>query len=83
MGVSLARVTVHDYGTVHPEEPERLDLIIKDRLVWVVVFDGFTQQPGGPIQPGEPSATPVEPTPARIVSFVDAHTCQWLRAETL
>jgi hypothetical protein len=82
-GVSLARVTVHDYGTRHPEDPERLDLIINDRLAWVVVFDGFTQQPGGPIRFGESSATPVAPTSARIASFIDAHTCQWLSAETL
>lgn len=83
IGVSLARVTVHDYGTRHPGDPERLDLIIEDRLVWVV-FDGFTQQPGGPIPSSEPSATAFEPPPsARLVSFVDAHTYEWLSAETV
>jgi hypothetical protein len=83
--VSLAGVTVTDYGRGNPDPnaPIDLKLYIEDRQAWVVVFDDVQIPAGGPYEPGRDSSKRPGYYTARLFVLIDAQTGEFLRAESL
>jgi hypothetical protein len=84
--VSLAVVTVTDYGKGNPDPkaPESLELYIENRLTWVVVFDDVQLPVFGPYYPpGSPQPTTAGWYAARLFLLVDGQSGKFLMAESL
>jgi hypothetical protein len=83
--VSLASVTVTDYGKGNPDPnaPTDLKLYIQDRPSWVVVFDDVQLPVFGPYVPGPNQPTNANYYTARLFVLIDAQTGEFLRAESL
>lgn len=88
----LGSITVNDYGTMldgDPGKPSKLNLHIKDRQAWIVVFDGFTMPMFGPVTDPEAQptslATSAEPESGKSTMYVliDAKTGEFLGARSL
>jgi hypothetical protein len=83
--VSLASVTVTDYGKGNPDPnaPTDLKLYIEGRQVWVVVFDDVQLPVFGPYVPGPNQPTNANYYTARLFVLIDAQTGEFLTAESL
>jgi hypothetical protein len=83
--VSLASVTVTDYGKGNPDPnaPTDLKLYIEDRQAWVVVFNDVQLPVFGPYVPGPNQPTNANYYTARFFVLIDAQTGEFLRAESL
>lgn len=78
--VTLARLTDDQYGN-NNEGTAPLQLLVKDRLVWLAVFGGFNQPYYGPSQPaGYPS---LSSNTSRMWVAIDATTGKVVEAESL
>lgn len=80
--VSLARITTNQRGAevAAPGRPSRtVKPDLKDRLSWVVVFDGFSMHLGGPKRLDGSERPEVAPN-AELVVFVDPFTGRVLAA---
>lgn len=83
--VSLASVTVADYGKGNPDPnaPTDLKLYIQDRPAWVVVFNDVRLPVFGPYVPGPNQPTNANYYTARLFVLIDAQTGDFLTAESL
>lgn len=83
--VSMASVTVTDYGKGNPDpkEPTNLKLYIEDRQAWVVVFNDVQLPVFGPYVPGPTQPTNANYYAARLFVLIDAQTGEFLSAESL
>lgn len=78
---SIAMVTVVDQGMnleKNPALPQRLDLTIEDREVWLMRYDNAQVPLAGPQGGGDGGSYE-----ATLIVMVDAQTGEFLRAETL
>ncbi len=84
--VSLASVTVTDYGEGNPDPkaPTDLKLFIEDRQAWVVVFNDVRLIVfGQPYVPGPNQPTDASNYAGRLFVLIDAQTGEYLTAESL
>jgi hypothetical protein len=84
--VSLASVTVTDYGEGNPDPnaPTDLKLYIEDRQAWVVVLNDIRLLMfGQPYVPGPNQPTNASNYAGRLFVLIDAQTGEHLRAESL
>lgn len=73
----LFRVTVTDYGKPDPSQPYGYDLIIEDRLAWVITFPKQRIY-GSHTAWSDKASTGI----AQTVTFIDATTGEFLMAES-
>jgi hypothetical protein len=81
--ISLARVTVRDYGVLleqDPSKPQRIRRLIEDRLTWVVLLGPFDFPVFGPIEPKHDLPSTYK---ADAVVLIDPQTGEILRTESL